>query len=76
MRYISEKTRMTNKYLSTKQKIYRYVCLVFVYYMCTSPSVGLFSLSANLSNTYKRLELRVLDWVLSKRIVIRRTEAT
>jgi hypothetical protein len=33
MRYIIEKTRTTNKYLSTKQKIYRYVCLVFVYCM-------------------------------------------
>jgi hypothetical protein len=30
MRYIIEKTRAANKYLSTKQKkTYRYVCVVF-----------------------------------------------
>jgi hypothetical protein len=34
MRYISEKKRMTNKYLSIKKKTYRYVCLVFVYCKC------------------------------------------
>jgi hypothetical protein len=32
-----------DKYLSTKQKTYRYLCLVFVYCICTSPSVELFS---------------------------------
>ena len=42
----------------------------------TSYKLGITSDQQILRTHTEELELRVLDWVLSKRIVIRRTEAT
>jgi hypothetical protein len=43
MRYIIEKTRTTDKYLSTKQKTYWYMCVWCLYIACAPHQVLNFS---------------------------------
>jgi hypothetical protein len=62
MRYISEKTRTSNKYLSIKQKKHTGMCVRCLCIACVLHQVLDFSPNQQILGTHiEELELRVLD---------------